>query len=77
MQERFSRLSRVWLVATATVLAIALTWTVIRVSEERGRLATYPRVDDVIYMSRGAELARAARGGYGAGGAVGVSGGGG
>ncbi len=73
MQERFSRLSRVWLVATATVLAIALTWTVIRVSEERGRLATYPRVDDVIYMSRGAELARAARGGYGAGGALGMT----
>lgn len=64
-----------WLLAV--LLAAGLTAMVMRVSMQRGRLAewAYPRMDDVIYMARGAELWKAGhegwmRGGGGVAGAV-------
>ena len=60
-----------WIMAAVSLaLACVLTWHVMRLSMERGRLATYPRVDDVIYMARGAELWRAGSDGWARGGAI-------
>ena len=44
---------------------------VIRTSTARGRLAFYPRMDDVMYMARGAELTQAGQHGWNAGGLFG------
>lgn len=50
----------VWHVA-AIVIALGLMFWVLHESAARGRLARHPRVDDVIYMARGAELVWASR----------------
>ncbi len=55
-------------VGVALLLTAALVTWVMHLSMERGRLAVYPRVDDVIYMARGAELWRAGQEGWERGG---------
>lgn len=52
---------RWFLAITALLCTLVLTSTVIHTSMLRGRLAFFPRMDDVMYMARGAELVRAAR----------------
>ena len=49
------------LLVTAVVCTAVLSVAVMRTSVSRGRLAFYPRLDDVMYMARGAELAQAGR----------------
>jgi hypothetical protein len=47
--------------AIAAILAAVVVWATIDASLENGRLQCFPRVDDVIYMARGAEWLRLAR----------------
>jgi hypothetical protein len=56
-----ARLSSPALALAALAATVALTFAVIHVSTSSGRLRTYPRTDDVIYMARGVWLAEAAR----------------
>ncbi len=51
---------------------MVLSMAVMSTSMSRGRLAFYPRMDDVLYMARGAELTQAGQQGWERGGAVGA-----
>lgn len=56
-----ARLSTLALVLAALGATVALTLAVVQVSTASGRLRSYPRTDDVIYMARGVWLAEALR----------------
>lgn len=49
---------------TAVICTAVVCVTVMHTSLSRGRLAFYPRMDDVMYMARGAELVRAGQEGW-------------
>lgn len=55
-------MSRSGRVVTACAVSAVLTWLVVSESFRAGRLLGVPRVDDVLYLARGAELYEAWRG---------------